>query len=214
MTYGITYSRSVQRFTEGQSLIYFFGASLQRPAGYLNKNEAVIRHQSQHAYALSQAKGFWLSSSSALSLDTASSCADLHPAHDDSLRPSPMISGALVLSVIAASLYSLYSEVQGATLNLRTLNRTPGSSCDVSMLQSSGFFCEGKDSWSQRQNVYKNQQLKQVTRKFDKVNVNGFRHAPFWQSNYEPNFSCAKEERLGRSGDGGKVRKRDRAVEA
>ncbi|GAB0489430.1 hypothetical protein MMPV_000649 [Pyropia vietnamensis] len=72
--------------------------------------------------------------------------------------------------------------------------------CGASWTESDGFFCEPSAAWATRKQVFALQAKQQTVLSTDRIN-----DAPaWWQSNYEPNFSCAFEQRLGNAGDGGK----------
>jgi len=67
----------------------------------------------------------------------------------------------------------------------------------MSMRESHGFFCDDDAAWQVKKNIAKNQQRHQ------------YRTSPvgmmaFYQENWEPDFSCAFENRIGDAGDGGK----------
>ncbi len=74
-------------------------------------------------------------------------------------------------------------------------------SCRLSKRKSYGFFCESDINWEHRRNIVQEQEEKQISpmsdRWYDKYSNK------WWQFNYEPNFSCAYEKRIGSSGDGG-----------
>ncbi|KAK1866911.1 hypothetical protein I4F81_009423 [Pyropia yezoensis] len=72
--------------------------------------------------------------------------------------------------------------------------------CGESWTESGGFFCESPAAWALRKNIYALQAKQQTIPASDKSDDVG----TWWQSNYEPNFSCAFEQRLGNAGDGGK----------
>lgn len=76
--------------------------------------------------------------------------------------------------------------------------------CVLSKRKSFGFFCESDANWEHRTALFNEQQQKQISEQSDKwydryVNK-------WWQFNYEPDFSCAYEKRIGSSGDGGNVK--------
>jgi len=76
------------------------------------------------------------------------------------------------------------------------------SNCDYSKQKSFGFFCETKKDWKIKRAIFEEQETKQIspgTDSFFHTNK-GF----WWQLNYEPNFSCSFEKRMGLKGDGGK----------
>ena len=68
----------------------------------------------------------------------------------------------------------------------------------LSMTESFGFFDEPDEVWKFRKARAFRQSLRQV--KFHQAGRSGL----YFQSNWEPDFSCAYEERVGRIGDGGK----------
>lgn len=72
--------------------------------------------------------------------------------------------------------------------------------CGASWTESGGFFCEPSAAWATRKKIYALQAKQQTVLATDQSNDVG----AWWQSNYEPNFSCAFEQRLGNAGDGGK----------
>mmetsp|Transcript_21352 Transcript_21352/g.59285 ORF Transcript_21352/g.59285 Transcript_21352/m.59285 type:complete len:418 (-) Transcript_21352:32-1285(-) len=80
---------------------------------------------------------------------------------------------------------------------------SPPSSCDcapetlMSMRESNGFFCDNDISWQLRKFIAKAQQPHQ-----ERTSPGGMR--ALYQENWEPNFSCTHERRLGQPGDGGK----------
>jgi len=96
---------------------------------------------------------------------------------------------ALVLVVLAIPLYTVF----------KSSNDTD---CSYSKSRSDGFFCDKKEDWLRKRSIFLEQESKQVAlmsdRKFES------RKGYWWQYNYEPNFSCTFEKRLGPFGDGGK----------
>ncbi len=89
-----------------------------------------------------------------------------------------------------------------AKATVAALLATPKTDCSMSRAESKDFFCESDESWNRRRDIVKRQQPKQKTTRHDGYFREGIQR--WWQDNYEPNFSCAFEERLGRAGDGGK----------
>jgi hypothetical protein len=95
------------------------------------------------------------------------------------------------------------------TLSSLRIPSGPNTNCDVSMAESNGFFCESGALWKRRHANYLSMQRKQVNKYYDEP-AEGNKYKPYaaslrnwFQQNYEPNFSCAEEERVG-NGDGGK----------
>ncbi|CAF0735985.1 unnamed protein product [Didymodactylos carnosus] len=81
--------------------------------------------------------------------------------------------------------------------NIKNRYGTNTINCGLSMNESDHYFCESDSDWIERKNVYieqdKRNQLKQTT------NI-------FFLTNWEPNFQCRFERRIGSTGDGGKWR--------
>lgn len=69
--------------------------------------------------------------------------------------------------------------------------------CALSLKESNGFFCDTDASWEQRRRKWVHQQPKQQISNATAGHV-------FWQQNWEPDFACEHEERIGSPGDGGK----------
>jgi hypothetical protein len=65
------------------------------------------------------------------------------------------------------------------------------------MRESRGFFCDDDVSWQVRKNIAR-QQAKHQQR------TSPVGMAAFYQENWEPDFSCSYESRIGDPGDGGK----------
>jgi Methyltransferase domain len=74
--------------------------------------------------------------------------------------------------------------------------------CARSLRESYNFFCETDASWDRRRAIIDAQQPNQIVHVHDRAFK--AKTARWWQDNYEPNFSCTFERRLGRPGDGGK----------
>jgi Methyltransferase domain len=90
-----------------------------------------------------------------------------------------------------------------ALLGSRALGYLPAiANCALSLRESHGFFCEPDAAWRMRREVADWQHGRQVVTEYDDTFATYM--GRWWQANYEPNFSCAFERRLGRSGDGGK----------
>jgi len=73
--------------------------------------------------------------------------------------------------------------------------KLPSTYCQLSLFESDGYFCEFDTDWERRKQIYHLQE------KRNKVSNARFL---FFQNNWEPNFQCEFERRLGNSGDGGK----------
>lgn len=73
--------------------------------------------------------------------------------------------------------------------------------CEKSLNATHGFLCMSDKSWALKKDVFDRQERNQVQHRSDKQ----FRRnmGVWFQSNYEPNFSCGLERRIGRPGDGG-----------
>lgn len=73
--------------------------------------------------------------------------------------------------------------------------------CVKSMRASYDFICESDRSWDLRKEVFEKQEKVQVQPAKDYYY---WKQMGIWfQNNYEPNFSCRHERRIGRPGDGG-----------
>ncbi|CAF1149179.1 unnamed protein product, partial [Didymodactylos carnosus] len=71
----------------------------------------------------------------------------------------------------------------------------PSDDCQLSLRESDQFFCEYDVDWERRKKLYHLQH--------GRNRVSDARFL-FFQNNWEPNFSCEFERRLGNIGDGGK----------
>uniref|UniRef100_A0A7S1T979 Methyltransferase domain-containing protein n=1 Tax=Compsopogon caeruleus TaxID=31354 RepID=A0A7S1T979_9RHOD len=69
--------------------------------------------------------------------------------------------------------------------------------CHASLRESDGLICVSQTNWDELKKIYRQQQEKQKGK-------NSNHWAGWFQNNYEPNFSCQFERRLGNIGDGGK----------
>ena len=68
------------------------------------------------------------------------------------------------------------------------------NSCSLSQIESNNFFCESNYLWIKRKMMYAFQ---------DKLNTMKFSNI-FIKSQWEPNFHCSHQMRIGKMGDGGK----------
>lgn len=75
-------------------------------------------------------------------------------------------------------------------------------SCENSLKDSFGFFCINDFEWSLKKKIFDDQEQKQISTDLDSELPKRLRI--WWQRNYEPNFSCPFEVRIGNQGDGGK----------
>lgn len=93
----------------------------------------------------------------------------------------------------------MLSSPRGAALSV-VPSAPDGTYCGQSRAESLQFVCEPPHLWARRKAIYVAQAAKQEHLKSDEQS-----NLPrWWQHNYEPNFSCAYERRLGSIGDGGK----------
>ncbi|CAF1086896.1 unnamed protein product [Didymodactylos carnosus] len=67
--------------------------------------------------------------------------------------------------------------------------------CQLSLSESDNYFCETNTDWNERKRVYNMQ---------NKRNLLKIKHSIFFLTNWEPNFQCTFERRIGKIGDGGK----------
>ena len=72
------------------------------------------------------------------------------------------------------------------------------SQCGLSLRESFDFFCDSDVAWNRRKERFRHQQKQQNN------SARWSRIQQFWQANYEPNFSCVYELRIGGASDGGK----------
>lgn len=73
--------------------------------------------------------------------------------------------------------------------------------CERSMKASYDFICESDQSWELRKEIFQKQEAIQIQPGKD---FYYWKDMGIWfQNNYEPNFSCRHERRIGRPGDGG-----------
>lgn len=68
-------------------------------------------------------------------------------------------------------------------------------SCELSLTESDGWFCESDSDWKQRKQVHQIQ---------NKLNRNSESISQFFSKNWEPTVHCAFAQRIGNVGDGGK----------
>jgi Methyltransferase domain len=117
-------------------------------------------------------------------------------------RPRTQLVGGLALA--SALVVALLCANRHARVDLAAASRPPAlfvdAACALSMAESHGFFCETDESWARRKVIAARQHRRQVQRNDYFNNEMG----RWWQNNYEPTFSCAYEQRLGQTGDGGK----------
>jgi hypothetical protein len=119
-------------------------------------------------------------------------------------RPAQLAVGLVLAAALVVAL--LHANVQSRAHPAAAVQReTPSSpvagvACALSISESHGFFCETDQSWARRKVIAARQHRRQVQRNDYFNNEMG----RWWQNNYEPTFSCAYEQRLGQTGDGGK----------
>lgn len=75
--------------------------------------------------------------------------------------------------------------------------------CEKSLKDSHGFFCETDRKWELRKDIARRQQKNQEQPRRDRYFFQRGRMGTWFQDNYEPEFSCDLERRIGRPGDGG-----------
>lgn len=75
------------------------------------------------------------------------------------------------------------------------------SGCSYSKSKSGDFFCESNENWEIKRAIFHEQETKQISHGDNSnfVSTKGF----WWQVNYEPNFTCAFEKRIGGKGNAG-----------
>jgi Methyltransferase domain len=117
-------------------------------------------------------------------------------------RPQAQLVGGLALaSVLVVALLYSHREVRvHVAAALRPPTLLVEAACALSMAESHGFFCETDESWVRRKVIASRQYRRQA--QGNDIFTNDI--AMWWQNNYEPTFSCAYEQRLGNTGDGGK----------
>lgn len=74
---------------------------------------------------------------------------------------------------------------------------------EKSMQASYGFFEDSNQKWVMRQLIFDEQEKRQMQPRHDKFATSDKNYGAWFQFNYEPNFSCDLEKRIGRAGDGG-----------
>jgi len=90
-----------------------------------------------------------------------------------------------------------FSRLRGITAHTPPANCSNASAVLVSMRESHGFFCDDDPAWQVKKRIAQRQQPFQRR-------SSPWGTSAFFQENWEPDFSCSFEQRLGRSGDGGK----------
>lgn len=108
-------------------------------------------------------------------------------------------STSCTLFIIITCLIILYSRSSTIESTQNYTKSTRTKYCDLSLNESFGFICDSEVGWTRRKMIYLKQEGKNENTEKD------FKPRNFWwQYNYEPNFSCTYEERIGRPGDGGR----------
>eukprot|EP00871_Galdieria_phlegrea_P005423 jgi/Galph1/5882/GphlegSOOS_G4495.1 len=78
-----------------------------------------------------------------------------------------------------------------------TADKLKNTRLPQSFIDSSGLWCENNKLWEQRQQKWRRQAERQSLNPHNDPGI-------FFSYNWEPDFGCALEERLGNTGDGGK----------
>jgi len=95
-----------------------------------------------------------------------------------------------------------------SSLRERNIDTSHDDCCDLARRQSLGFFTDIADrDWLLKSEIYHSTQPNMLTRYRDKpvFQRKMFNNsAKFWEENFEPEFTCPHERRLGGLGDGGK----------
>eukprot|EP01135_Chromosphaera_perkinsii_P006148 Nk52_evm14s418 gene=Nk52_evmTU14s418 len=82
---------------------------------------------------------------------------------------------------------------------------TPLNQCPTSLADSNGLFCTPEKQWARIKRIARRQRL--INTFVSTVRRNDFNYAnafDFYQTAWEPEFSCPEEMRVGKEGDGGK----------
>lgn len=119
--------------------------------------------------------------------------------------------GSILFAVVLYNLFQLHSNVMLPITILSTVDRhdnllvgRPCQSFSLAFDESLGFFDDISDSDWRR--MKSNSQLVHhpKSRHEDPRNATSFLPSTFYQTFYEPDFSCRHEQRIGKQGDGGK----------
>lgn len=112
---------------------------------------------------------------------------------------------ALLCLVIGGLAVSNRWEVAGTLLKSSVVSSREdqgrGYSCATSLKATYGFLCEPDDMWALKKKVFDMQEKNQAVLWSNKWFSQDIRM--FMQTNYEPEFSCSLERRIGHVGEGG-----------
>ena len=101
----------------------------------------------------------------------------------------------IILILLVMVIYTIRNNRKQVSSLVKSWGFDSTSSCNLSSIESDGWFCEIDAEWNRRKLVYHNQ---------DKRNPGPGTCLDFFKNNWEPTFHCTFEQRIGRVGDGGK----------
>ncbi|CAF3165686.1 unnamed protein product [Rotaria socialis] len=118
-----------------------------------------------------------------------------------SISPKVQLAVIVLLSILLIWTYKSCSPLPvsqstvpalvNSLLNI-SLNDT---NCQLSLVESDGYFCELDSAWIERKHVYSSQDKENMKKRPDTI---------YFVSTWEPNFHCSHARRMGIMGDGGK----------
>ena len=100
-----------------------------------------------------------------------------------------------ILKPTSIALATKLVEVEENTVLPASIATSPADSCELSLTESDGWFCESNTDWNRRKEIHQMQ---------DKRNRNSEAVYHFFYKNWEPTIHCTFEQRIGNVGDGGK----------
>ena len=112
-----------------------------------------------------------------------------------SLTSRAVITFVSIILGIAVYCFTIYNSKTALFINYTTPPNVKLNQCNLSMLESDGWFCEQDSEWKRRKMLY------HLQNKLNRVSNN---RSFFFQNNWEPTIQCEFERRIGHTGEGGK----------
>jgi hypothetical protein len=100
----------------------------------------------------------------------------------------------LIITIVFVYCFNIYTQKPTTQPRVST-SKQNCNQCSLSMKESDDWFCESDSDWKRRKRVHHKQ---------DRRNRISDSRPVFFQNNWEPTLHCEFEQRIGRTGDGGK----------